>query len=79
MLQSPLPIEVDRSWAPMDVELSTAPAPTVSPPAQTSHEGHGVLVYAATGGNVQNPVANLALSPRPLSANVSPTGQVREA
>ena len=80
VLPSLLPTEVDRSWAPMDVELSTMPAPTVAPPAQSSHEGHGVLVYAAsaTGGIVQNSGASVALSPRPLSANVSPSGQVRE-
>ncbi|KAG0581073.1 hypothetical protein KC19_4G222800 [Ceratodon purpureus] len=80
VLPSPLPTEVDRSWAPMDVELSTGPAPTVSTPAQTSHEGHGVLVYAAAapGGIGQSSVANVALSPRPVSANASPSGQVRE-
>lgn len=79
--QSPLPAEADRSWAPMDVEHSTAPASsTVALPAQTAHEVHGGPVYAATaiGGNVQNSVANVALSPRPLSANASPSGQVRE-
>lgn len=80
MLPSPPPTEVDRSWVSMDVELSTGPAPTVSPPAPTSHEGHGVLVYAAaaSGGIVQNSVATVALSPRPLSSNASPSGQVRE-
>lgn len=80
VLPSPPPTEVDRSWVSMDVELSTGPAPTVSPPAPISHEGHGVLVYAAaaSGGIVQNSVATVALSPRPLSSNASPSGQVRE-
>jgi len=62
----------------MDVEHSTAPASsTVALPAQITHEGHGGLVYAV-GGNVQNSVVNVALPPRPLSANASPSGQVRE-
>lgn len=78
MSQSPLPAEADRSWAPMDVEHSTAPAlSTVALSAQTTHEGHGGLVYAV-GGNVQSSVAHVALSPRPLSASASPPGQVRE-
>lgn len=73
--QSPLPVEADRSWAPMDVEHSTAP---VALPAQTTHEGLGGGLVYAVGGNVQNSVASVALSPRPVSANASPSGQVRE-
>ncbi|XP_024373289.1 calcineurin-binding protein 1 isoform X1 [Physcomitrium patens] len=78
--QSPLPAEADRSWAPMDVDPPTAPASAVSPPALTPHEGHAGPVYAATaiGGSVQNTVANVTLSPRPLSTNPSPSGLAKE-
>lgn len=80
MSQSPLPAEADRSWAPMDVDPPTAPASAVSPPALTPHEGHAGPVYAATaiGGSVQNTVANVTLSPRPLSTNPSPSGLAKE-